>query len=350
MRTHHRIATCFMIGFILCGTALTLSLIYLRWHIRDLWECIHTYATFDALDLDLFTYPPTYADTKLAAQSPQLAPKILHQIMLHEEHHNTTLSKYTTARQSCTSLHPTWDHKLWTNNNATIFVVTNYPHILPHYLSYPQPIQRTNILRYLLLHHFGGVYLDADITCRAPLGPLLHTPFLTPAAHPAGINNAFILSRAQHPFLTSLIARIPSRNLPWPLPYVENMLSTGCMFFSNAWMAYMRRRDGLDSQDRVFVLADERGRLGAHLLRGRTVTPLFEHGGASSWHSWDADLIRFLDVAGKPLMISAAACLAAIAGVGCLVVMRRKRGLVRRRGRKGADVEKKRGGSKTRVM
>ncbi|KAF1820650.1 glycosyltransferase family 32 protein [Dissoconium aciculare CBS 342.82] len=192
---------------------------------------------------------------------------------------------------------------MWTNDDASDFMRTNYPALYPHYENYRQTIQRANVLRYALLHHYGGVYLDLDVACRVPLDDLLagdeFPSFLTPAAFPAGVNNAFILTRPGHPFLTKLLERLPGRDLYWGMPYVENMLSTGCMFFTNAWMAYLREkkaRSGHDSisrahEDRVQVLADHDGWLESHMLRGRVVTPLFEHGGASSWHSWDAAAI-----------------------------------------------------------
>lgn len=339
MRTRTTIALLCLTVFTLAGLELVFSSLLFRNHIRDLAEVVRTYATFGSLNLELYTYPPDNIEDQVAAQSPQLAPKILHQIILREGR-NSSFEKYRPARDSCVDLHPDWEHKLWTDDNATSFVNTYYPDILPHYEHYAQTIQRTNILRYLLLHHYGGVYLDVDITCRVSLDSLRHIPFVTPGAHPAGINNAFILAKPQHPFLSQAIARIPSRNLPWLLPYVENMLTTGCMFISNAWMEYMRHDDEIEWEDKVFVLADERGELEGHMLRGEITTPLFKHGGASSWHSWDARVIVLLGKYGKNLLV-VAACVVVL-GVGAVVallVSRRRKNALRRRG-SGNDEEK----------
>ncbi|CAK3939580.1 Hypothetical predicted protein [Lecanosticta acicola] len=199
---------------------------------------------------------------------------------------------------------------MWTDDNATEFIQEHYPQIGAHYIGYQQNIQRANILRYALLHHFGGVYLDLDVTCRAALdepvvtggAALTELPWITPGAYPAGVNNAFILSRPKHPFLSELLRRVPSRDLSWPMPYVENMLSTGCMYFSNVWMAYnlatfsrrANRGREIRKEDKLYILADEQGGMEAHMLRGKTVSPLFEHGGASSWHGWDAAMIVFI--------------------------------------------------------
>ncbi|KAF2720103.1 glycosyltransferase family 32 protein [Polychaeton citri CBS 116435] len=208
-----------------------------RNHIRDLSEIVRTYATFNHLHLNIYTFPRTEEQA------------------LQDVHEEASTAKYQEAIDSCTSLHPGWEYQIWTDDNATCF-------------GYEQTIQRTNILRYLLLHYYGGVYLDLDITCR--------------------INNAFILSKPQHAFLTQLIERIPGHDLSWPFPYVENMLTTGCMFISNMWMQYMRHDAQHEITEKLFVLADQDGGLEAQMLRGNVTTPLFEHGGASSWHGRDA--------------------------------------------------------------
>jgi mannosyltransferase OCH1-like enzyme len=290
------------------------SVLLLRHHIRDLFEVARTYSTFHAYinshtDV-LFRYPPSNPSTsqKEPIALPQPVPTIIHQIFLSQGRPGSSLAKYETAIESCKALHPSWEFRMWNDEDAVRFMRQHYPEILPHFVGYRQNIQRANILRYALLHHYGGVYIDLDVTCRVALDAklpngsavdtLTQLPWLTPGAYPAGVNNAFILSRAGHPFLEELLARTPSRDLWWPMPYVENMLSTGCMFFSNVWTAYALRLKSVAKQggevpkeDRIYVLADEHGGMEAHMLRGKITTPLLEHGGASSWHGWDAQAI-----------------------------------------------------------
>lgn len=81
------------------------------------------------------------------------------------------------------------------------------------------------------------------------------------------------------------------------MPYVENMLSTGCGFFGNVCMSFALQLErekinpGVRTQDSMYILADESGDMESQMLRGKVVTPLFEHAGASSWHGWDAAML-----------------------------------------------------------
>ena len=276
------------------------TIVFLRHHIRDLSEVARTYSTFYPYlgehPETLFRYHTDLSTQKIAHDNDTtLVPKILHQVFLTEGR-PSVLSKYQPAIDSCHALHPEWKHNVWNDDTGTSFIATYYPHILPHYQGYEQSIQRANILRYALLDHFGGVYLDLDITCLQPLDNLRALPFVTPGAYPAGVNNAFILARPGHPFLKHLLEGVKSRDLWWGMPYIENMLSTGCMFFSNRWMSYVRSLSAageiqMTDDGSVYILADTNGGIDAHMLRGKIVTPLFEHGGASSWHGWDAAAI-----------------------------------------------------------
>lgn len=303
MRTRHYVSLLALILF---------SLVFaLRHHLYNLFEVSRTYGTFHSYIRNhpdvLFRYPTkgeAVGDGSKNVTPLAPVPKIMHQIYLSNGRANSKLSKYGPAIESCQALHPEWEFKMWEDEAAEAFMEEHYPEISKHYVGYGQNIQRANILRYALLHHYGGVYLDLDVTCLVPIdGPLpagspvpalTQLPWLTPGAYPAGVNNAFILSRPRHAFLSELLARVPSRDMSWPMPYVENMLSTGCMYFSNVWTAYtlkLKSNPNVAMEDKVFILADESGDMNPHMLRGKITTPLFAHGGASSWHGWDAEAI-----------------------------------------------------------
>ncbi|UNI18621.1 hypothetical protein JDV02_004876 [Purpureocillium takamizusanense] len=360
---------------LLALAAMSLLLYSIRDHISQLGEVARTYATFYSLLRDhpelLYRYPTdeeqdttttttTPGDLGVDAAQDTLTssttmstgssnamriPRIIHQIALG----SANTSKHADAMASCRAMHPDWEHMLWTDANASDFMADNYPWVLPHYTRYPQQIQRANVLRYVVLHAMGGVYLDLDVTCLVRLDdtPLVRLPFVSPGAYPAGVNNAFIAARRGHAFLEHLIEAVPRYDMFWGLPmrvpYVENMLSTGCMFFSNRWMSFVRRlyhrqqrqrgedgNDDVDEAQRVYILADATGDMAAHMLRGKVTTPLFAHGGASSWHSWDAALIIMI---GKHYVVFGAFIAVLVSAVAASVacVCARRQGRFRRK-------------------
>jgi mannosyltransferase OCH1-like enzyme len=151
-------------------------------------------------------------------------PAIIHQVLLGDLEMRP---KWEQARSSCLELHPTWDFKLWKSHESNQFVQEYYPQIYSTYRYYPLEIQRSNVLRYLLLDRYGGMYLDLDMRCRQNLDFLRGEEFLTPPANPTGINNAFIVSKKGHPFWTHVVDHLIQYDIDWYTPYLTNMFSTG---------------------------------------------------------------------------------------------------------------------------
>jgi hypothetical protein len=52
--------------------------------------------------------------------------------------------------------------QLWTEQTSREFIEKNYVWFLKTYDEYPFPVQRTDTVRYFLLRHYGGIYLDLD--------------------------------------------------------------------------------------------------------------------------------------------------------------------------------------------
>ena len=52
--------------------------------------------------------------------------------------------------------------QLWTDEASHEFIRTEYPWFLETFEKYPYAIQRADTIRYFVLAHFGGTYLDLD--------------------------------------------------------------------------------------------------------------------------------------------------------------------------------------------
>lgn len=58
--------------------------------------------------------------------------------------------------------------KLWTNEKARDFVANEYPWFIETYDGYPYPIMRADAIRYFVLAHYGGIYIDLDDVSLSP--------------------------------------------------------------------------------------------------------------------------------------------------------------------------------------
>jgi mannosyltransferase OCH1-like enzyme len=117
---------------------------------------------------------------------------------------------------------PDWTYRFWTDRDLLEFVASHYPDYLELFCSYRQGVQRADAGRYMLLHHFGGVYADMDAECLQPLNPLtseervilceepkVHWPWA--ANHrglPVMLFNGVMASPAGHAFWPHLLSRM----------------------------------------------------------------------------------------------------------------------------------------------
>lgn len=81
-------------------------------------------------------------------------PPVLHYIHLGPpSRRNKTL---TACRASCMDMHPQYEFRLWTDENADEFVAREFPEMVDTWNSYRYRIQRADSLRYMVLYVYGG--------------------------------------------------------------------------------------------------------------------------------------------------------------------------------------------------
>ena len=59
-------------------------------------------------------------------------------------------------------MNPDWEHKLWTDDSVNEFVSTHYPENLLYWNHFPYPMYKIDYIRYMILHYYGGIYVDLD--------------------------------------------------------------------------------------------------------------------------------------------------------------------------------------------
>jgi len=138
----------------------------------------------------------------------------------------------------CRTYNPTFTINIWNATAARDFLESEYGWFMPTYDAYVHPIQRVDALKYFLLWHYGGIYMDLDIGCRRPLDPLLEFPAWFPRASPLGVNNDLMASAARHPIIGKMTTNLQPRNRWLIFPYLTVFWSTGPQFTSDMVKAW----------------------------------------------------------------------------------------------------------------
>lgn len=135
-------------------------------------------------------------------------PKIIHQVWKTDD----IPVVWQKPSESVRKMNPGYDVWLWTDAKALAFLETYYPDFVPTFLSYPYDIQRADSIRYFLIYHYGGIYIDMDIGCNKPVDWILNSTsagFLAPETWPAGFSNDVFASVPGHPLSRLLIDSLP---------------------------------------------------------------------------------------------------------------------------------------------
>lgn len=159
--------------------------------------------------------------------------------------------------QSWRSHHPHWQFILWTDASSRQFINDHYPEFLACYDGYSYNIQRADVIRYCVLHTYGGVYADLDMECLQPIEPLLakHTfvvgyepPLQTQDMQEASvIGNAFIASVPGHRLLSAVLRSLMTTD-PRITVHREVLTTTGPLMLSRVVRDY--------PHDDIALLAD----------------------------------------------------------------------------------------------
>jgi hypothetical protein len=121
-------------------------------------------------------------------------PRIIHRVWLGER---PTSAEHERFGETFAQHHPNWEMRLWTDKDLPELDITAAEHERARTLS-----ELSNLVRYEILHRYGGVYVDTDFECQRPLNPLLRGIDAFAALESAGrIGTGALGSIAGHPIL-----------------------------------------------------------------------------------------------------------------------------------------------------
>ncbi|KAH7113164.1 nucleotide-diphospho-sugar transferase [Dactylonectria estremocensis] len=233
-------------------------------------------------------------------------PRILHQTCKNE----TIPLIWAESQRSCLKTYSDFEYKLWTDELARDFLSSEYPWFLDTWDNYPFPIQRADAIRYFVLYHYGGIYLDMDTVCHQafPFHQIetnLSHNSLFEGTLPTGITNDIMITTARHPAFASAISRLPTFHRLtrlWAVlqPYAAIMISTGPLFMTLATANYLYGEPSLPSPT-------------VQVINSTDLKPYITDLQTATWYGGDARVLKSL--ADKPVVWFMLGTIAVVGGV-----------------------------------
>jgi len=173
-------------------------------------------------------------------------PKIIHQIWVG----GPLPEKYKLLQYSWMKMHPDWEYKLWTDEDAKNFDMKNRE----FYEKATNYGEKADIFRYEILHKFGGLYVDIDFECLAPLDKLNENyEFYTGVGHLdqfyLSVKNGLIASIAGHPILKHCIENIKKSS-----KLDKVVLRTGPVHFTKLFIHVVQNIVNTDDYKQIIAL------------------------------------------------------------------------------------------------
>lgn len=134
-----------------------------------------------------------------------------------------------------------WTYKRWNKQEAEALICSDdYNWIRPLWDNI-SAIEQTDVLRYIIMHKYGGLYADMDYICIKSLEPLRWMGYpiiLFNIASSLIVNTNPIASSPGHPFWLTLLKSLSNSPFVRMLPnYFKVMLTTGPLKLSkHRWM------------------------------------------------------------------------------------------------------------------
>ncbi|KIM95623.1 glycosyltransferase family 32 protein [Oidiodendron maius Zn] len=175
-------------------------------------------------------------------------------------------NKWVRSQHSCKEAYVGFEYKLWTDELSRNFLASEYPWFLDRWNNYALPIQRADSIRYFILHHYGGIYLDMDTFCNATF-PLDQVKSYTP------LHTAVFKSTVPTGDITRPWARLQ--------PYCNIMIAAGPFFITWVVKDYLLQQPSMPSAT-------------IQVVNSAQLTPYITDLESSSWHQADAPALMWL--------------------------------------------------------
>lgn len=136
-----------------------------------------------------------------------MIPKLIHQTAKT----SAVDPKWAPFRKTLLEFHPGWTYRLWTDEDNLALLGDRRPDLMEVYRNMTQPAMRADLMRYIYMQQFGGLYLDLDYQFLKPFDlsdKSVVLPRESDDDQPVYLGNCLLASEAGHPFWTALLDAI----------------------------------------------------------------------------------------------------------------------------------------------
>lgn len=167
-------------------------------------------------------------------------PKIIHRIWIPFNSNNIVVPEiYQKFDIKLKELHPDYEFMEWDENSLDEFIKKHYPEFWPVFSSYDMKVKKHDAARYVLLHHFGGIFIQHSLLFQKPIDDLLYGSDLLLTEqdyHTNQIWNGFMASVPAHPLMKYMIDNLHRKVGGLPIH------STGPAIFTYYIHEFLRKR------------------------------------------------------------------------------------------------------------
>jgi len=169
-------------------------------------------------------FATVYEDDSAVPKNSKKIPRIIHQMYKSSK----IPMRSQSFVQSWQRNHPNWSYVFWTDKSADEFVKKHYPQYYCKFINFSPkkkrhiPMYRRDLVRYLILHFYGGVYADLDMESLQSVESLRHHQAVIsrePAFFAVSIGrdtnvqagNALMMSVPGHPIWPAVMTTVMER-------------------------------------------------------------------------------------------------------------------------------------------
>jgi mannosyltransferase OCH1-like enzyme len=166
-------------------------------------------------------------------------PKIIHQVWINDTHLDNPKREIPDNWKISVSewkrLHPDWEYILWTDEKVWNYLESMRPEFIDLYKNYEYLIQRADMIRYLILYDYGGIYSDLDFYPTTNFEKFLDKKidYFIFSSHSDSFQNSLMITQKHSAIMREIMDNLVSEYPIWAVgKHIKVMVTTGPIFLT----------------------------------------------------------------------------------------------------------------------